>query len=128
MAATEIAAVFIANFGFIGLKAFQQRNVMGAHYWLIALTSYLLASVEVYVIWKMAQHGPTLAMVATLGAAGGSGACLATWLHQRHVRPRSASHTPHWDAVVEKTPPVSDTRDTTRDRREAVREDAWPGL
>lgn len=87
MSISEIAAVFFANFAFIGLKAFQQRNVMGAHYALISMTSFLLASVEVYVIWKMAQHGPTLAMVATLGAAGGSGACLATWLHQRHVKP-----------------------------------------
>ena len=88
MSATEIAAVFLANFAFIGLKAFQQRNVMGAHYWLIIITSYLLASVEVYVIWKMAQHGPTLTMVATLGAAGGSGAALATWLHRKHIRER----------------------------------------
>lgn len=123
MSALEVAAVFLANFAFIGLKAFQQRNVMGAHYWLIACTSYLLASVEVYVIWKMAQHGPTLAMVATLGAAGGSGACAATWLHRRHVKPREAA--PAYTRAVQ--PHRGIHGDTVRCRIADMREGKFPG-
>ena len=89
MTPADAVLVFAANFAFIALKAFQQRNVMGAHYGLIACTSQLLALVEVYVIWKIAMYGPTLWMVCTLGIAGATGACAATWLHRRHVKPRN---------------------------------------
>jgi hypothetical protein len=85
----EAVAFFAANFAFIFLKAFQQRNVMGAHYALIAVTSMFMAAVEVYVVWKIAHTGPTLETVFTLGAAGGSGACLATWLHKQTVHSQS---------------------------------------
>ena len=86
MTLIETVAFFAANFAFIFLKAFQQRNVMGAHYVLIAMTSMFMAAVEVYVVWKIASVGPTVGAVLTLGAAGGSGACLATWLHKQAVR------------------------------------------
>lgn len=83
---TEIAAVFAANFGFIALKAFQQRNVMAAQYPAIVVTSYLLSATEVFVVWKIANVGPTLSMVLTVGTAAGLGAVCATALHARLFR------------------------------------------
>lgn len=80
---TELVAVFLANFAFIALKAFQQRNVMAAQYPAIVMTSYMLAATEVYVVWKIAHVGPTFPMVLTVGTAAGLGATLATLLHKK---------------------------------------------
>jgi len=82
----DFAIVFAANFAFIGLKAAQQRNVMGAHYALIAITSYFLAATEVYIVWKIANVGPTLPMVLAIGSGAALGATSATALHARFVK------------------------------------------
>jgi len=118
----ELALIFASNFVFIGLKAFQQRNVTAEKYALIHITSMLMAAVEVYVIWKMAEHGPTLELVLTLGAAGGTGASLATWLHKRHVSPTrpAVGYTGVQLKHSEADMPMIRSGDTVRDRRSAV--------
>ena len=73
----------LANFCFIGLKAFQQRNVVNNQYTLVFLTSNLLALVEVFVIFTIAQRGLYWPLVATIGVSGGLGCLFAMWLHNR---------------------------------------------
>ena len=74
-----------AAYIFIFLKAFQQRNV--AHYTLkfIMPTSYFIACVEVFVVWKIAQSGWHLPLVFALGTGGGLGALSATIFHRRFI-------------------------------------------
>ena len=74
MSILELLAMFGASFVFVFAKAFQQRNVMGAHYALILVTSYAMAAVEVFIVWKVALAGPSVELVAAYGTAGGTGA------------------------------------------------------
>lgn len=76
---------WLANFSFIGLKAFQQRNVVHDNRAAVFLTSNLLAAVEVLVVWKIAKTSSTFTdyalLVVTLGTSGGLGCLLAMHLH-----------------------------------------------
>lgn len=78
-----LALAFVANFTFIGLKAFQQRNVIHNDYGLVFLTSNLLAFAEVFVIYTIAQKGVYLPLVLTIGVSGGLGCLFAMWFHNR---------------------------------------------
>lgn len=84
------AVAWLANFAFIGLKAFQQRNVVHNNRAAVFLTSNLLACVEVIVVWKIAKTATTVsdyaALVLTLGTSGGLGCLLAMHLHDRWFR------------------------------------------
>ena len=73
----------LANFCFIGLKAFQQRNVVNNDYGMVFVTSNLLALVEVFVIYTIAQRGFFWPLVLTIGVSGGLGCLFAMWLHNR---------------------------------------------
>lgn len=79
---------WLANFSFIGLKAFQQRNVIHNNRAAVFLTSNLLAATEVLVVWKIAKSSTTLTdyalLVVTLGTSGGLGCLLAMWLHDKY--------------------------------------------
>lgn len=79
------ATVFAANWMFIGLKSFQQRNVAFDNFYLIVPTSMLLAVAEVYVVAQIAVNGWRWDLVLTLGLAGGTGSLMATLFHKRHV-------------------------------------------
>lgn len=79
------ATIFAANWMFIGLKSFQQRNVAFDNLRLIVPTSFAMAIAEVYVIAQVAQEGFTVPLVLTLGLAGGTGSLFATIIHKRHV-------------------------------------------
>ena len=78
-------AVAAANFVFIGLKAFQQRNVIHDNYGLVILTSNAMAFFEVYVVYTIAKHGVDLWLVLALGLGGGTGCLAAMLLHKRFV-------------------------------------------
>lgn len=80
------AGLFAANFVFIFLKAFQQRNVGGAHYVAILPTSFVLALVEVYIIVQVATGGFSITTVLALGLAGGAGSIAAIWSHRKLFR------------------------------------------
>jgi len=72
-----------ANFCFIGLKAFQQRNVVHNDRLLVLLTSNLLAVAEVYVVFTIASVGMYWPLVVTVGISGGLGCLAAMWLHDK---------------------------------------------
>lgn len=73
----------VANFVFIGLKAFQQRNVVHNDRMLVVLTSNLIAFAEVYVVYTIAEHGVLLPLILTLGMSGGLGCLFAMWFHDK---------------------------------------------
>lgn len=75
--------LFLANFVFIFMKAFQQRNVSGAHYFAILPTSFALAATEVYIIVQVVAKGIDLGAVLALGLAGGLGSMTAVFFHRR---------------------------------------------
>jgi hypothetical protein len=81
-----LAGLFLANFIFIFLKAFQQRNVGGSHYLAVIPTSLALALVEVYIIVQVATGGFNFGTVVALGLAGGSGSIAAIWSHKKVFR------------------------------------------
>lgn len=76
---------FAANFAFIFLKAFQQRNVIHNNYGWVVATSNAMALFEVYVMAMIAKEGFTLWLVFALGLGGGTGCLAAMLLHNRFV-------------------------------------------
>jgi hypothetical protein len=78
-------ATFAANFAFIFLKAFQQRNVIHNNYGWVVATSNAMALFEVYVVAMVAKEGFTIWLVLALGFGGGTGCLAAMLLHNRFV-------------------------------------------
>jgi hypothetical protein len=79
------AMVFVANFAFIFLKAFQQRNVIHNNYGWVVLVSNTMALFEVYVVASIAKHGMDAWLVLALGMGGGTGCLAAMMLHNRYI-------------------------------------------
>ena len=79
----DLVGIAVANFGFIFLKAFQQRNVAYDNHYLIIPTSFVMAIVEVYVIAQIAINGFSVPLVAAVGVGGGTGALCAALAHKR---------------------------------------------
>lgn len=78
----QVAAAFLSSYLFVGLKSWQQLNVVHRKYWWILPTSVAMALCEVYVVATIASQGfGVLALVIGFGA--GLGSISATWLHAR---------------------------------------------
>ncbi len=88
----ETIAVGCANFLFIFLKAFQQRNVAFMHYGWVVPTSLLMGTVEVGVIGVIALKATAAAsylamwpFVLAIGIGGGLGAVASMYIHHRYL-------------------------------------------
>lgn len=79
------AALFLASFVFIFLKAFQQRNVAFDHSKWVLPTSLGMAFVEVFVVAAIAREGFGLMLVGVVGLGSGLGALAAMYVHKRWV-------------------------------------------
>ncbi len=77
---------FLASFGFIFLKALQQRNVAFDNYVWIVPTSFAMAAAEVYVVANIARTGYQLGLILTIGAGSGLGALIAAVAHKRYIK------------------------------------------
>lgn len=77
--------VFAASFGFVFLKAFQQRNVAFDNYAWIFPVSLAMAATEVLVVANIAHAGWHIGLVLTIGSGSGLGALGAMLLHKRFV-------------------------------------------
>jgi hypothetical protein len=78
----QLAAIFGANFCYVGLKAFQQLNVVhGAKLW-VFVTSHLMAVVEIYLIATYAASGAAWPVILVVGTSGGLGCLFAMWLRK----------------------------------------------
>lgn len=76
------ALAFVTSFLFVGLKSWQQLNVVHRKYWWILPTSVAMALCEVYVVSTVAKNGwGVIALVIGVGA--GLGSIIATWLHDK---------------------------------------------
>lgn len=76
-------ALAAASFIFVFLKAFQQRNVAFDHYAAILPTSLGMATVEVFMVAKVAAEGWSVGVVLAVGLASGMGALGAMFLHRK---------------------------------------------
>lgn len=80
----QALVLFLANFCFIGLKAWQQRNVAFLRYKAVFLVSNLLAVVEIFVIYTVAKSGLEWTTVLPIGVGGGLGCITAMYLTRGH--------------------------------------------
>lgn len=90
----KFALAFVASFFFVGLKSWQQLNVVHKKYLWIMPTSVLMAFCELFTIGVTAltvvQYGigwTAAAMALCIGVGSGAGSTCATWLHS-HILER----------------------------------------
>lgn len=77
-------SMFVAQYIFVALKAFQQRNVAFNNYATVVPISVLMSASEVYVIAQVAHLGlqpATIVAILATGLGGGLGALSAMRLH-----------------------------------------------
>lgn len=86
----EPVVLFSINFGYIALKAFQQKNVMHDNYVAMLPTSIGMAYCETFIMGTIAVIAVAgngwidAAINATaMGLGGGLGSVAATWYHNR---------------------------------------------
>lgn len=80
-------AAFAASFMAVALKALQQRQVMAAEYLKMPAISYGMAACEVFITVNVVHTATSIAGLALLavaiGTGGAVGSMLGTWLHAR---------------------------------------------
>lgn len=74
------AAVFAASFVYVGLRAFQQKNVTGNKYAWVLPVAMMMAVLDVYLIATFASEGVGVVCVAA-GLGAGLGCIAAMRLH-----------------------------------------------
>lgn len=86
----EPLSLFMANFIYIALKAFQQKNVMHDQYKLMVPTSCSMAICEYFITGTIALIAisgngfvHTAVNVLSIGLGGGLGSVLATYYHHK---------------------------------------------
>lgn len=88
----EPLALFLANFIYIALKAFQQKNVMHDNFPLVIPTSFGMAVCEYFIMGTIAVLAinsqsfiHTAINVSSIGLGGGLGSCCAMWYYKRII-------------------------------------------
>lgn len=76
-------ALAAASFGYVFLKAFQQKSVAGDNYIAIIPVSLGLAAMEVFTVAKIAETGWHILTVLAIGLSAGTGAIVAMLVHNR---------------------------------------------
>lgn len=74
---------FLASFIMVFLKGFQHQNVIGGHYKLAFIFSYLMAIADITVVSLVVAKGWSIAAPSGTGAA--FGIVISMWLHRRYV-------------------------------------------
>lgn len=77
------ALAFVASLVFVGLKAFQQLNVVHGQYLAVLPTSLAMAACEVFVVANVARAGWHWPLVFAVGIGAGLGCCASMWIHKR---------------------------------------------
>lgn len=81
-------AVFAVSFLYVGLRSWQQLNVVRQKYLFIMPTSLAMAAADVFMISQIANYGWGFIVLAYAGG-GGMGSILATWMHHRWIKERA---------------------------------------
>jgi hypothetical protein len=76
---------FLTSFFNIGLRSFQQLNVVGKKYLWILPTSMIMAACEALILLSYVHNGWGW-IVAAIGLGGGLGSITSTYLHGRLTR------------------------------------------
>lgn len=80
----NLLIAFAVSFCFVGLRSFQQLNVVHRKYWWVMPTSMCMACCEVYLIKTVATSFGWIALAMGLGA--GLGCMCSMWIHGRISR------------------------------------------
>ena len=75
----------VASFVYVALRAFQQLNVMGDHYWRVIPTSILMGLGDVILVTLIVKTD-SLWIGVTNGVAAACGCILAMWFNKRIKR------------------------------------------
>jgi hypothetical protein len=84
--------ITIANFFYIFLKAWQQRNVAFMHYGWAAITNAFLVATEIFVMGNIAVTVVTksplevLYLFIAMSIGGGSGCILSMYIHNKYIK------------------------------------------
>lgn len=73
---------FLTSFLNIGLRSFQQLNVMHKKYWWIMPTSVTMAVCEAIILLNVVNNGLGW-VVAAIGVGGGLGSITSTYIHSK---------------------------------------------
>lgn len=84
--------LLLATFALVFLRAIQQQNVIGGHYVLATLTSYLMAVADVSCVILVVHTG--WAAIPWVGTGGALGVTAAMWVHRRFAKKKSAAPAP----------------------------------
>ena len=90
------ATLGAANFLYIFLKAWQQRNVAHLHYGWALITNFFLVCVEVAVMGSIALAatgvGPLALpyVIVTMTIGGGTGCLMSMYIHSTYIRKKDA--------------------------------------
>lgn len=88
MSAAPLVGVFLTSALYIGLKSFQQLNVVHRQYrWIVPL-SIMMAACEAIIVVAQTEQGVYLPTIMAVGLGGGVGSCIGTWLHTRYLEKR----------------------------------------
>lgn len=77
--------LWVLSFLLVAVRAFQQKNVMGDHYWRIIPTSYLFAGADLLTLYlglTQLPHAPLLTIFA-MGSGGWMGCWASLYLHRK---------------------------------------------
>ena len=76
--------IMLATFALVFLRGLQQQNVIGGHIKSAAITSYLIAAADVYVVLGIVSAG--LDAVLWIGTGGALGVTTAMIAHRKFWR------------------------------------------
>lgn len=76
----ELTAFFV-TFVRVFARAFQQKNVIGNHYFAVIPTSYFMGALEVWIVTIIVVEGFSFPLIFAIGSGGWMGAVLAMILH-----------------------------------------------
>ena len=76
--------ILVASYAFITLKAFQQLNVVGYHYYLAICTALILAVAEATIFLGIIQL-KSFVVILPMSVGGAAGVCTAMLIHQKWI-------------------------------------------
>lgn len=77
---------FLVSLIGVGMRGFQHKNVIGSHYKLIAVCSYLIVIGDALTALFVVKVGILVTIPAGTGAA--IGMVLSTWIHDTYIKER----------------------------------------
>jgi hypothetical protein len=86
MTSYDILAVAVAGFVYVGLRAFQQLNVVAGARLAVFVTSHFMAFGDVYLVSQYARHGTSLLLCLAVGTSQGLGCLAAMWLRKKMIK------------------------------------------